>query len=742
MNRVRYYLTSKSQGRKLLITDPKGWDNDTRSLKRETKDNSFGILYDFATDLTFTKDGYNYITAAERSEGFEANIRCERYIRNFKDEWELDFIGYVDLLNKKETRTGVTISLIYGGLTEIIKSNLSEEYTLSRTEDLEGNDISLLELQDVLINGRDLNVVTLLEDNESKTIQGTADVLGGGALDNIEAYYIPVLNKTYSGDDKVQAVISTPLKPLENNNQFRPDLNSTHPFIFRSDDDAIRTLEIDIDCDVTSPTGTGDGTLFLIKSKYVSSSNQFEYVSGTTLKTLNFTESFGTSQTFTVNETFITNEDLQDDESLTLLWYFRTAVNTGSNLLWQIDQRVVKIDMQQTSSYQATKAQGLTIYNAAKRLSEIVTGENVVKSNYLTTGEFKDLIITNGKRLRGFGDSIELSFKKLFNSVSSVLNVYYGVEQTNNEDCLVLEPLDYFFRPEIGLELGRVNDVEENYNDDLINSSIEVGYNDAGDYEEEQGLDEYNTETEFTFNFKKVVNHRDAKSDIRADTIGIELTRRKPLSDFPTEDTQEDKDNFLIDCYKRDGFYINRPYSMDFILPPTGVFSPLTAYNLRLTPKNNLYRISNSFSFLSYYPNKSTVFVNSYRNSDVTTQLIGKDARNESENVINNALNRPLFQPYQVTCKVKLTEEQLRYLTSRTDGTPNYYKVISYISDKGVKEYGYFLSYEPNDEGSLSMLKANFTQSEIESQEFEKITMSSNVYKMSSDEILTSTVYK
>lgn len=742
MNRVRYYLTSKSQGRKLLITDPKGWDNDTRSLKRETKDNSFGILYDFATDLTFTKDGYNYITAAERSEGFEANIRCERYIRNFNDVWELDYIGYVDLLNRKETRTSVTVSLIYGGVTELLKANLSEEYTLSRTEDLEGNDIGLLELQNVLINGRDLNVVTLLEDNESKTIQGTADVLGGGALDNIQAYYVPILNKTYSGDDKVQAVISTPLKPLENNNQFRPDLNSTHPFIFRSDDDAIRTLEIDIDCDVTSPTGTGDSTLFLIKSKYVSSSNQFEYVSGTTLKTLTFTESFGTSQTFTVNETFITNEDLQDDESLTLVWYFRTSVNTGSNLLWQIDQRVVKIDMQQTSSYQATKAQGLTLYNAAKRLSEIIIGSNVIKSDYLTSGEFKDLIITNGKRLRGFGDSIELSYKKLFQSVSSVLNVYYGVEQTNNEDRIVLEPLEYFFRPEIGLELGRVNDVEENYKEDLINSTIEIGYADGGDYEEKQGLDEYNTYTNFTFNFKKVDNPRDAKSDYRADTIGIELTRRKPLSEFPTEDTQEDKDNFLIDCYKNGDYYVNRPYSMDFILPPTGVFSPLTAYNLRLTPKNNLYRISNSFSYLSYYPNKSTVFVNSFRNSDVTTQLIGKNPRKENQTVVNSNLNRPIFQPYEVNCKVKLTDEQLSYLTGITNGIPNYYNLISYISDKGIKEHGYLLAYEPNDEGQLTLLKANFTQSEIESQEIEKILTSSNVYKMSSDEILTSTVYK
>ena len=742
MNKVRYYLTSKSQGRKLLLTDPNGWDNDTRSLNRETKNNSFGILYDFATDLTFTKDGYDYINAAERAEGFEASIRCERWVRNFNDQWELNYVGYIHLLTKKETRTGVTVSLTYGGVTETLESNLNEEYTLSRSEDLDGNDIGLLTLQDVLINGRDLNVVTLLEDNESKTIQGTADVLGGGTLDNIEAYYIPILNKTYSGDDRVQQVISSPLKPLENNNQFRPDLNSTHPFIFRSDEEAVRTLEIDIDCDVTSPTGTGDGTLFLIKSKYISDTNQFEYVGGTTLKTLSFTESFGTSQTITVNETFITNEFLEDDESLTLLWYFRTAVNTGSNLLWQIDQRVVKIDMQQTSAYQATKAQGLTLYNAAKRLSEITVGKNVVKSDYLTTGNFKDLIVTNGKRLRGFGDSIEMSFKKLFQSTTSVLNCYYGVEQTNNEERIVIENLDYFFRPKIGLELGKVSDSEETYKEDLINSSIDIGYTDGGDYEEEQGLDEYNTNTNFTFNFKKVDNPRDAKSDFRADTIGIELTRRKPLSDFPTEDTQEDKDNFLIDCYKSGDYYINRPYALDFLTAPTGMFSPLTAYNLRLTPKNNLYRISNSLSYLSYYPNKSTIFVNSFRNSEVTTQLIGKEARTENESVINSELNRPLFQPYQITCKVKLTDDQLSYLTGRTDDVPNYYNLISFISDKGVKQYGYLLSYEPNDEGTLTLLKANFTQSEIESQEFEKITMSSDVYKMSSDEILTSTVYK
>lgn len=708
VKRVRYFLSSQSLGRVRLLNDPDGWNDDTRSLKRETKGGSYGILYDFATDLTFTKDGFDFIITTQRLEGFEAIIKCEREVLNFNDRWQTDYIGFVDLIKKQEQRDRITVSLIYGGVTEILKSNLNEKYTLSRTQSLTNVDIGDLIHETTLINGRDLNVVTLLEDKEEKEIIATQIIGSGGISLDKQSYYVPRLTKIFSGDPNVDTVSSVPLKPFETVSQFRPQLNSTHAFLFRSSEEKTVNINVKIDCDITIPINGIRADLGIYKHVFVDALNPFVYVGGQTLLTLNYNGVAG--EVKTVNQTFNVTENVQENEHLSLVWYIQvlTGVSGQSPTLYIVDQREVSINMEQTSSFRQTNASGLTLYNASKRLSQIITGTNVVKSNSLTLGEFKDVILTNGKRIRGFEDSIELSYKDLFQSLLSVFNIYYGIEQNNEGENIVLEDLEYFFRPEIGLQIGRLTEITKTYKEDLMFSTINIGYKKGGDYEERQGLDEYNTNSDFTFNFNKIDNKADYASEFRADTIGIELTRRKQKVDFPDEDTQEDKDNFIIDCYQSSGVYINRPFTYDFNSPPQGLFSPETAYNLRLTPKNNLFRVSNSLSALAFYPNKETVFVSSFRNSDVITFPNGEPDRVENGNNVNSELNKPLFLPVEVVGKYKLNDAEFAYLTGKTDGIPNYYKVISYIDDKGVTSYGYLLSYDPNDEGVITLLKANF----------------------------------
>ena len=716
MYRARYILSSRSQGVQPLFNDPIGWDEDTRSLVRDS--NSFGILYDFATDLEFVKDGYDFILATERAEGaFEARVFVKRQVK-INEVWTNDYLGEIDLLKKTQTRLGVKVNLFNGGLTQEIKAVLSDKFELETLESIKGVTLDALELESGVLNGRDLEVNTLLEDTEERIIEGVRTIVGG-ATDTTESYYIPRANKVFSGDTAVQSVVSTPLKPFETNSQFRPSLNSTHPFLFRSTEQANRLIEITIDCDIEFPFGGTQVDLILYRYKYNNDQDQFQFVAANTLKSLTYNGSDGESQT--IDENFTIDQPLEVDESLLVIFYNRGFTQSGSLLLWELTQRNFKIVATQRSIFPSTSFTGLTIKKAGERLSKIITGSNVFKTDYFTNNEFKDALITSGKKIRNFPDSVELSLKHLFESCASVFNCYYGVETINEQERLVLEPLDYFFRPDILLDLGRVSDVIEKYNEKLIFNSINIGYKKGGDYEENQGLDEYNTDSSFTHGFRNVDAKKDFLSDIRADTIGIELTRRKQFESFPTEDTQQDKDNFFIDCYKLstnilgvEKFrYFNRRFGVDFSELPTGIFSPETAYNLRLSPINNLFRNSNYLSYLTYFQSLKTRFVSAFRNSILVTKLIGGTARAENGDYVNNVFKAPLFEPIEITFKYKLSDDQLSLLSGTTNGVPNYYKLIRFEDDQQQINYGYLMSYEPKDEGTFTVLKASLNQSEF-----------------------------
>jgi hypothetical protein len=707
MYRARYILSSRSQGVQPLFNDPIGWDEDTRSLVRDS--NSFGILYDFATDLEFVKDGYDFILATERAEGaFEARVFVKRQVK-INEVWTNDYLGEIDLLKKTQTRLGVKVNLFNGGLTQEIKAVLSDKFELETLESVKGDTLDALELESGVINGRDLEVNTLLEDDADLSYQG------------IENFYLPKINRTFSGDPSVQGVFSTPLRPfvfVVNGESF-PELNTTHPFLYRSREQANRLINLTIDCDIEFPFGGVEVELRLYKYKFISDSEPFRFVELNVLKTLNYNNIDGETQT--VNETFAINQPVDIDETLVFTFFLSGFANPGNTVIWDITQRNFKIEITQRSIFPSTSFKGLTIKKAGERLSKIITGSNVFKTDYFTNNEFKDVLITSGKKIRNFPDSVELSLKHLFESCASVFNCYYGVETINEQERLVLEPLDYFFRPDILLDLGRVSDVIEKYNEKLIFNSLNVGYKKGGDYEENQGLDEYNTDSSFTHGFRNVDTKKDFLSDIRADTIGIELTRRKQFEIFPTEDTQQDKDNFFIDCYKLstnilgvEKFrYFNRRFGVDFSELPTGIFSPETAYNLRLSPINNLFRNSNYLSYLTYFQSLKTRFVSAFRNSILVTKLIGGTARAENGDYINNVFKAPLFEPIEITFKYKLSDDQLSLLSGTTDGVPNYYKLIRFEDDQQQINYGYLMSYEPKDEGTFTVLKASLNQSEF-----------------------------
>ena len=279
-----------------------------------------------------------------------------------------------------------------------------------------------------------------------------------------------------------------------------------------------------------------------------------------------------------------------------------------------------------------------------------------------------------------------------------------------------MEDLKYFFQEQVGIILpSQVTNVEREVATEYYHSSLEFGYEQPkGDnlYEEAMGLDEYNGKREYSEPITRLDTTYKKLSKARADRYGIEFARRKPQLNFPERDTRYDSSAFLFDLKEEIGMFRERFWRDDFEFKPTGVYSPETASNLRLTPFRNLERHGWFFGAgLQKYPDDKVRFMNSTLNSKLTTKKVGEPARSEDGDILISDLERPRFVPMWVTFEhpVDFAVNEMVYGKTDVMGRmiPNYYFKVQFINEYGQKEYGYLFELKPNKEGKWKVLTVN-----------------------------------
>ena len=194
---------------------------------------------------------------------------------------------------------------------------------------------------------------------------------------------------------------------------------------------------------------------------------------------------------------------------------------------------------------------------------------------------------------------------------------------------------------------------------------------------------------------------------------GCEFARRKPKERYPNQDTKYDTDNFMFDLKR--GFsseiFLQRKWEDDFETEPTGVYSPETATNLRLSPINCLIR--NSWylnSGLVKYPSEFLRFGSSNGNSNLTTKLIGQNEYTENQDVQNSELSRPFFEAeiveFEHVVDFEINQKLMGTTTIMGKEIVNVYGRIEFTNENGQQEKGYLLSVKPNNKGNWKLLKA------------------------------------
>jgi hypothetical protein len=280
-----------------------------------------------------------------------------------------------------------------------------------------------------------------------------------------------------------------------------------------------------------------------------------------------------------------------------------------------------------------------------RRLTDVLQEltENIADGTYTTSSElfeqFNSFVLTSGDAIRGFENAkLKISINDLFSFANAILAGGLSYNLKNVE----IESRANYFDNSNPISLGIVKNVKFTKAVDRCFKSLKIGYENQS-YETVNGRQEFNTTSQYTTPDTDAAD-LDMISSIRADAYGIESYRVK-FFQKDTTDSKSDNDTFVIDVEDEpqdDGYY---HLYRDTDATITGINSPETAYNTRLSPRNAIER--NGALFRSMFWNMEDQFL-TFQTSDKNQLLnVTKDGVSviENEDIKASRLAAPAFIP-------------------------------------------------------------------------------------------------
>lgn len=724
-NYIQYVLKSEFSA-SILIEEPLGWDDDDFELNRDKK--YHGIFTEFSGELRFTNEAMDYIEQAYLIGGINTNCRISKYELIDHDgdvKWKERYSALADYKTKTIKDGVLSIKFDSNNLAEILKSHENAEFEIERFDSIDGIELEPLELSTTEIKGR--KIVTFGEAewlNNSYASEFTGvnsatpftKILSQGA-----DRHSPVLSHAYDDD---------------------ADLTSENCIYVESTDPSLNTAKVRIDYDInfTMTEVTFWWRFDLVKVRWNESLAIFEE---TDIKILEGNEEFpgrteerngiaGMNQYVEYTGTW--EVDVEWNEAILFRWKFG-----GTN--WRINfyegtgyrRRFYKIN--EVTYWDASPALStLFVSDLAERLMYIMTGKkNIFYSKYfgrIEKGYIEDgygglIAVISGYWLRAFDrttekyKSLTISFQDLFDSVNAVFNIGVGIESTVLGERVRFEDLRYFYQPEVVVKLkGAISKWTITADPDLFFSGLNFGYENTGEYENDNGLDEPNTETEWITPIRKSTNKYTRKSKIRADELAMELTRRKPQKLYPEEDTNRDDNNWFLDLKRptpAGSGYVQSEWDDRLDEFPTGIFEAQTWHGFLFTPFRMMLRHSWIFrSGLEPYLGKMIKFINSKGNANLSMKFKDEILHSEKGDVFVRDVMRSKMLPEKIEFEFPVDDELMDLILSTTpkiinselENVPNYYFKFEWQRN-GITERGYLLNLKPKGNGKWTFQRAN-----------------------------------
>lgn len=703
-----------------LITPPRNSEKSKRTFKRSI--DNFATFSTFSDDFEFTKEAYIFLNEAYLFKDTEANVDMEEWRDH--PETEVRFLHSKTTFNFAKIKVeelSIKIPFKTGGLNKLIKSQLKEKFELERTESINGNPIDELITNLVALTSREIPLVSQLQTDPADDISTAFRMNFSDGNFRTGSLGVPT-NITIDSDEK----LAVSIKDLSFTTT--PNTGKTAS-LFYFNNDITKTLQVKIKmrCKIVD-RGTGNTSNKVLRVDLARFNNgaTLDLVSRTILVDVPIPQFDGFIVDFEFEEDIV----LLAGESLSLQWYaegnFGGFLASG-NFKMDFEETIATIDIFEDSQREDSQTKAVLFHEAGEKLMQIITGDKDryisqfygrIDLGYAQTGEFALTAFALGLWIRLFNDKkIEMSFDDFLNTSNAIHNTGFNVEIINDVECLVHEDLKYFFQDATAIILlNEINNVIEEPAELLYHSSLLFGYKKPeGDnlYEEAQGLNEYNARTGYSNNLTSTDKTYKKISSARADSIAKELARRKLQINFPEEDTRYDKGLHLLDLIKRFGtIFEERVWQDDFEEAPTGIFSPDTATNLRITPLRNRERHEWFFSsILQKHPEEFLRFSNSDGNSDLSTKKVGEAAKSERGDTKNSDLQRALFESKFISFEHEITFDIDQQLFGKTEINgrliPNCYFKVQY-KYRGQLNFGYLFEVIEQEKqiGKWRLLKA------------------------------------
>ena len=777
-DRVRYKLTQNPTGQQ-IVQEPSGFKDDDNEFVR---DKSFhGIFPQMTNNLTFYNEGALFIKDIYNQFGINADLILTKEERNpSTDIWEQVYTGFLDLSTYSRKQDGVSIKFISSGLLRVIKARQSEKIELDRVDTLKGTQIPYLEPGTVSLNGRDIELNSLLEtDKELNYTTPTISSSPGLRMlsmrfqtQNTRTATIGYpMNVTYVSDESVNQFVGGNLSQTTTPSTGREQAM----FYAVSEKDTTLQLKVKYNFNIFDAYTTygigsqrdiGDlsGASMILRLSIYENGDLYDFKEVVKNNiTPNMIYNYGVvGGEKNYNGEFEYDLELLEGESASLEFYASATQwgdwNVGipssyGNLRASFKAMTGSIEIIRDSQYDPSISKIHFPFNVANRFLKLFTEQdNLVVSNVLgktedgydNDGEASLIGMAHGFWIRGFSKddvgeitdenrykSMTTSFKEFYQSYFDVWNLGAGIEKVGFKETFRIEKLDYFYNKNILIRLGKVvngtfeyvqvNNVTRKLNKKAFISGLDIGYTQGGDYEEAIGLDEYNTRTTFTTIIDKVEGTYKAVSGYRADSYGAEFARRKPYATFPTEDTKYDNSIWIFDLIRNanSAVFNQRLWQDDFSEEPTGVFSPATAQNLRLSPFNILLRHGWKIGTgLVKYPLDFIRYGSSIANSGLTTKLklaeypqYGGVAHSENGNIQNKDLETARMDGEIIEFEFNVDYDLLQKIQGKTvilgKEVQNFYGLVAFMNEDGEIEEGYLEKLSPSGVGKWTLNKFN-----------------------------------
>lgn len=692
--RFRYTFISTDYGVLTLKTVPEEWAESELTFIRDPKYK--GVLKSFSTnELTFPKEGRDYIERVYEAKGIDYEIRViiELYINDFS--YAPYFTGRLDLSTYKIADVGAKVKIIETGFQNTIINRENIKVDLLNTKFIGGGEGSMEQ-----ITGMPLEF-TMPDYSASKD----ADWLIQGEKEETPTVYEHYLPMQVNSSD--YPVGSAQEQTFE----------GTTPFYIADEIQDVTLkgeIQVEISDNASSEAISMEITIQLYKGEIVIQTYTDNAVGFDALFQFDVDEAISllASDELSFRAT-ITHDGEEVDTG-----YFNSSVTVSEALGEELLQQVVL---------------GYPRYEFTTRILQLISGEtNPLEStligrddstptSYAEDGEGSLVVNTKGILIRDFPieeggtrvQTFNASLSDAFKDLNGTENVGLGFEVRSGVDKVVIEKETYFFdisdnadypdtdsRPYTTnqiLDLSSIvtaAKIQKEVLPDWYANEIESGYS-KYEYENIQGLKEFNTKSTYATPIKSVKSKLDLTSPFRYDTQGTNKLREKPYDTDSTEDVNGDNDVFAFGVKRSIEFNFFVKTDEDFSLV-TGGIDPEQSYNLNRTPRRNFERHGNRVASMRLAQGDEIQFMETDKNSKLITQLTTEDeTKAENGDILVQDLTLGYWIAEAYIFEAPVDETTIAAIQA------NPYGVIKIASDK----YGWILEVQTNNESKIGQFK-------------------------------------